>query len=107
MIRRVLTDVLEQLSEPRTVQPPAEVLRRTVGRPNRSLPASPRHEEATPVRPPAPEPEPRQDNRRQPLVATLSSRAGLRQALLLHEILGPPRSLRNQGDRGTHPGTDP
>ncbi len=103
MIRRVLTDVLEQLSEPRTAQPPAEVLRRTVVRPNRSLPASPRHEEVTPVRPPAPEPKPRQDNRRQQLVAALSSRTGLRQALLLQEILGPPMSLRNQGDRRTDP----
>ena len=103
MIRRVLTDVLEQLSEPRMVQPPAEGLRRTVVRPNRSLPASPHHEEATPVRPAGPEPEPRQDNRRQQLVAALSSRTGLRQALLLHEILGPPMSLRHHGDRRTDP----
>lgn len=103
MIRRVLTDVLEQLSEPRTVQPPAQVLRRTIVRPNRSLPAAPRHEVATPVRPPASAPEPRQDNRRQQLASALSSPAGLRQALLLHEILGPPMALRNQGDRRTDP----
>ncbi len=107
MIRRVLTDVLAQLNEPMTARPPAEVLRRTVVRPNRSLPASPRQEEATPVRSPAPEPESKQETTRQDLVAALSSRAGLRQALLLQEILGPPMSLRNQGDRGTHPGTDP
>ncbi len=42
MIRRVLTDVLAQLNEPMTARPPVEVLRRTVVRPNRSLPAFPR-----------------------------------------------------------------
>ncbi len=103
MIRRVLTDVLAQLNEPMTVRPPSEVVRRTMVRPNRSLPASPRQEEATLVRPPAPEPESKQETTRQDLVAALSSRSGLRQALLLQEILGPPMSLRNQGDRGTDP----
>lgn len=100
MIRRVLADVLAQIGEPETTRPPSEILRRTVVRPNRSLPSPPRHEEATPVRPPSPAMELQQDNRRRQLVAALSTPAGLRQALLLHEILGPPISLRNRSDIG-------
>ena len=38
--------------------------------------------------------------RRRSLIGLLSSRAGLRQAMLLHEILGPPVSERGvSGDR--------
>lgn len=35
--------------------------------------------------------------RRHPLAAALASRAGLRQAMLLTEILGPPKALRDPG----------
>jgi hypothetical protein len=60
------------------------------------LPASPTAEEARRAPPPAPTP-PRKPRAPHP-IASLRTRSGLRQAFLLNEILGPPRSIQGFGE---------
>ena len=68
--------------------------REVVGRERPRPEERPTEETARRPQPPPPPPAPPRDDERRRLVAALSSRAGLRQAVLLQEILGSPRALR-------------
>ena len=79
----------------------AERLRREAlrGEAATSQPPSPPEERRGPPAPPAAVPPAGRDGEPR-LVAALGTRAGLRQAWLLKEILGPPRALRNRPGDG-------
>jgi hypothetical protein len=65
--------------------------------------ASPRDEGAGAGRVVAPGAADRQTRTRRPLQRALSSRQALRQAILLHEILGMPKALQRPADELPHP----
>ena len=74
--------------------PPAEATRpERTGRDAASVDGAPAQPQPRTDEPSPPTP----DGRRQ-LRAVLASRGGLRQAVLLQEILGPPKALRTDGD---------
>ena len=100
MIQRPPPDPLADLFEPAprrvAVETAAsEVVRSVRSRPKESpvdAPAAPPLATAAAIRPGNPV--------RRQVLALLSSPSGLRQAWLLHEILGLPRALSGPGDRG-------
>jgi hypothetical protein len=87
MIRRVLDAFLGRAS---TLDPPLAPYLRPVARPRQPPAVAERPAPPAPSPPPAPldeAPPPR-------LAALLASRSALRQAILMQEVLGPPKGLR-------------
>jgi hypothetical protein len=102
-VRQALANVDRQVETYETTGRPAEPMRRKPVR--RQEPAAPAREELELTRRRRTEQKPVQlDGARRPSLRTaLASRSGLRQAILMHEILGPPMGLRMRerldGDR--------
>jgi len=91
-VRNVLTRRKRQIAEPTKFPGPAPISERHETRPPRELPASIK----SPVEAYAIDPEPRAKaaQTRTDIATLLRSATGLRNAIILREIFGPPRSLQ-------------
>ena len=91
-VRNVLTRRKRQIAEPTKFPSPAPISERHEARPPGELPA--------PIKSPVeayaidPEPKTKAAHTRSDIATLLSSAAGLRNAIILREIFGPPRSLQ-------------
>lgn len=101
MIRRLLAATSEQYREEAPLGRPPEPAPRDAKRSGPPRPVGASTEE-TPRRPiPSPVDAPTETpDGRDAIVATLTSRSQLRQAVLAREILGPPTALREAGPPG-------
>lgn len=109
MLRRVLRELMEMSEFPVAPRPPGPAPRGSGPTPirRRDREAAAAQEEGARARPRGREAAPatRPPSRTPPIRAALSSRSGLRQAILMQEILGPPKAL---GDSNSQPpGSEP
>ncbi len=101
-IRRTLTGMMNEALE--SVRPPlqgeayrVEPLRRPTPPPE-PTPTDEQRPARRPATPAVPPPRRSREVRRAEVLAALSTRAGVRQALVLQEILGPPKAMRGLDD---------